>query len=567
MKFSEMPYTRPDKDEILPRLAQFTEQLKNARDFAAANEAFLAEDAYAAGVDTMFSIASVRHTIDTRDQFYIDESDYADETKPLLEEGISAWNRALLNSPFRAFLEKKYGNVVFLNAELDLKAFSPEIIPEMQRENALSTEYDKLVASAQIPFEGKFYTVAQMGPFMKDPDDSRRRAAWNAAGAWFSSQGERLDGIYDEMVRLRDAMGKKLGFGGYTELGYCRLSRNCYGRQEVEAFRDAVRRYVVPVADKIYRRQAERLGKSYPMDYADQALQFRSGNPTPQGTSEDILEQGRKFYHELSPETARFIDFMLDNELMDLLSKPGKAAGGYCTDFPVFKSPFIFANFNGTADDVETITHEAGHAFEVWSAENIVPSSCHWPSMEACEVHSMSMEFFAWPWEMGFFGPDTRKFYYSHLAGALTFIPYGTMVDHFQHIVYEQPDLTPAQRHEVWKQLSAVYMPWLKLDGAIPFFGEGRYWQRQLHIYHTPFYYIDYCLAQTMSLYFWAKSQKNFQAAWEQYYRYTKMAGTKTFTELLSAAGLPSPFVAETLRGVCRKAAEWLDNYDLTGIE
>ncbi len=567
MKFNEMPYERPDKDAILSRLAELTAQMSEAADFETAERVFLASDAYNAHIETLATLVSIRHSIDTRDEFYSDESDWWDETSPLLAEGGNAFQQALFASPFREQLEAKYGSVVFKNIELELKSFSPELVPDMQKENALVTEYDKLIASAQIEFEGNTYTAAQMGPFQQDPDDDRRRAAWNAVGGWFKSKQEELDRLYDELTRIRDGMGRKLGYDGYTELGYYRMVRNCYGAEEIERFRAAVRKYLVPVADKIRRAQAERLGVAYPMSYADQSLMFRSGNPTPVGTADDIVAQGRKFYHELSPETAAFIDHMLEDGMMDLLAKPGKQAGGYCTELPDYHTPFIFSNFNGTQGDVEVITHEAGHAFQNWTARDIVPYVCHWASMEASEVHSMSMEFFAWPWAEGFFGPDTKKFLYSHLAGALTFIPYGTLVDHFQHIVYERPDMTPAERVEVWKELSAQYMPWLRLDGEIPFFSDGRYWQRQIHIYQAPFYYIDYCLAQTMSLYFWSEIQKDLPTAWEQYYRYVKLAGTKTFTELLTAAGLPTPFDEDTLRGICENAAKWLDEFDLSGIE
>lgn len=178
----------------------------------------------------------------------------------------------------------------------------------------------------------------------------------------------------------------------------------------------------------------------------------------------------------------------------------------------------------------------------------------------------MSMEFFAWPWSEGFFGKDTRKFHYSHLASALTFIPYGTMVDHFQHVVYEQPELTPAQRHGVWKELLGVYMPWVRLDGEIPFYSEGEGWQRQHHIYSSPFYYIDYCLAQTVSLQFWAKLQEDLPSAWECYMAYTRQGGSRTFTGLLKNAGLESPFEESCLRGVCQAARRWLEDFDLTGI-
>ena len=334
----------------------------------------------------------------------------------------------------------------------------------------------------------------------------------------------------------------------------------------MEKFRAAVREYLVPVADKIYRQQAQRLGKEYPLSFADAALEFRSGNPRPQGSAQDVLDQGLKFYEELSPETAEFFHTMIDNELLDVLSKEGKAGGGYCTGIMDYEVPFIFANFNGTQGDVEVVTHEAGHAFAYWMNRKRVPSEQAWPSMEACEVHSMSMEFMAWPWAEGFFGEDARKFRYSHLAAALTFIPYGTMVDQFQHEVYANPDMTPAERHQVWKNLLRVYMPWMKLDGEIPFYAEGEGWQRQQHIYSSPFYYIDYCLAQTVALQFWAMSQKDFKDAWEHYMAYTVQGGSCTFVDLLKNAGLDTPFDENTLKGVCEVADQWLDSYDLTGI-
>ena len=455
---------------------------------------------------------------------------------------------------------------MFRNAEIELKTFSPEIIPELQQENDLTQAYEKLLASAQIPFEGKTYTISQMTPFKNDPDDARRLAAWKAEGQWYKDNQAELDSIYDRLVHLRDAMGKKLGYEGYTTLGYYRMGRNCYTKEDVERFRAAVVKYLVPVADQIYRDQAKRLGKEYPMSFADNALQFRSGNPKPAGTPEEILAQGKKFYDELSPETSAFFNTMLEGELLDVLSTEGKAGGGYCTGIPDYRVPFIFANFNGTQGDVEVVTHEAGHAFAYYMNRDRVPQSCAWPSMEACEVHSMSMEFFAWPWAEGFFGPDTRKFYYSHLSGALTFIPYGTMVDHFQHIVFEKPDMTPAQRHAVWHELLGVYMPWMKLDGDIPFYSEGEGWQRQHHIYSMPFYYIDYCLAQTVALQFWAKIQADRKDAWEHYMAYTMQGGSRVFTELLKNAGLDSPFDEACLRGVCEAASRWLDGFDLTGI-
>ena len=567
MKFKEMQYTRPDLAEVIARMQEITNQLKEAKSFEDADKAFLAFDKETRHIATMGTLSSIRHSIDTRDKFYDAEDTWWNNTMPQLQEYQQQWIEALLVSPFRSAFEEKYGSLIFVNAEIAKKAFSPEIIPEMQKENELTQSYDKLIASAQIPFEGGVYTISQMSPFKNDSDDARRLAAWKAEGLWYKDHQAELDRIYDELVKLRDAMGKKLGYEGYTTLGYYRMSRNCYTKEDVAAFRKAVVKYVVPVADEIYRRQAERIGKTYPMSFADNILEFRSGNPKPQGTPDDIVKAGTKFYDELSPETSRFFHTMLDGELMDLLSTEGKQAGGYCTSIPDHEVPFIFANFNGTQGDVEVITHEAGHAFAAWYNRDRVPMETVWPSMEGCEVHSMSMEFFGEGWADDFFGKDARKFLYSHLAGALTFIPYGTMVDHFQHIVYEKPEMTPAQRHAAWKELLGIYMPWVKLDGEIPFYSDGEGWQRQLHIYDNPFYYIDYCLAQTVSLQFWALLQEDRKTAWERYMAYTKQGGSRTFTELLAHAGLESPFDDACLRGVCEKAEKYLASYDLTGIE
>ena len=472
-----------------------------------------------------------------------------------------------MESPFRKDFEAEYGDLLFVKAEMEKKTFSPEIIEDLQRENELTSEYDDLIASAQIPFENGIYTLSQMEPFQDDLDDARRLAAWKAKGRWYKENQAKLDSIYDELVKLRDSMGKKLGYGGYTQLGYYRMERNCYTKEDVEKFRAAVQKYLVPVADSIMRAQAKRIGRPYPLSFADQSVEFRSGNPRPAGTAQDILEQGRKFYDELSPETSEFFRTMLDEELMDVLATEGKQAGGYENSLDYYERPFIFANFNGTKGDVEVVTHEAGHAFAYWMNRKRIPVEYAEPSSEACEVHSMSMEFFGWRNAEGFFGPDANKFRYSHLAAALTFIPYGTMVDHFQHIVYEKPDLTPAERHAEWKRLTGIYMPWLKLDGEIPFYSEGERWQAQGHIYEMPFYYIDYCLAQTVSLEFWAMIQKDEADAWKHYMAYTKQGGSRTFTGLLKHAGLKTPFEEDCLRTVCEAAKKWLDEFDLTGIE
>lgn len=566
--FSEIEYRRADLDEISKELEKLTERFIRAESFAEADGIFLEFEKQASVSDSLISVANIRHDINTADEYYEKEVNYYDEKTPELMESMQKWNMALLESPFRKEFSEKYNSIMFVNKELEIKSFSPAIIEEMQKENALSTEYDKLIAGARVEFEGKTYTLSQMSPFTQSADDERRKAAWKAVDRWFCGKREELDRIYDSMVGLRDAMGKKLGHPDYIELGYYRMMRNSYTKEDVERFREAVRKYIVPIAAGIKKAQAERISASYPMSYYEDALFFRSGNPKPDPSEPDeILKRGREFYHELSDETTKFIDELLDRGFLDVLSRDNKASGGYCTYLTEYKSPFIFANFNETSHDIEVITHEAGHAFASYLGGDIVPAESRWPTFEACEVHSMSMEFFSWPWAESFFSEDADKFRYNHLAGSLTFIPYGTLVDHYQHSVYEKPEMTPSERNAEWKRLAGIYLPWIRDDEELEFFSEGRYWQKQGHIFARPFYYIDYCLAQTVALQFWALIQENQEKAWEKYMAYSKKGGTMSFTDLLKHAGLGSPFEPGTLKAVAEKALGYLEEFDLSKIK
>lgn len=558
MKFSEMPYVRPDVESFRRQAEEYAARLLAAKTFEEADKAFREAEECEAHLNTMGNLCYIRHSVNTNDEFYNAEQDFFDENGPALEEAQLKVCKALLACPVRKELEEKYGTLLFTNLEMAERTFKPELIPDMQEENKLSTAYAQIIAKAKIPFRGEELTVSELGPYRESADDATRHEAWEATGRFYQAHEKEFDEIYDRLTALRTGMGRKLGYENYIPLGYDRMDRNSYTAKDVAAFRESVRKYIVPLADRLYRAQAERTGLPYPLSYRDSALSFRDGNPKPVGTSDDVLKNAQDFYHQLSPETSEFVDAMFRDELMDVLSRKGKEGGGYCTDLPDYKVPFVFANFNGTSSDVETMTHEFGHAFAGYSAKNVFPYEYTSPSLESCEIHSMTMEFFGWAWADKFYGPDAGKFRFSHLASAITFIPYGTMVDHFQHIVYENPDMTPEDRNEEWRKLTKIYMPWISLDD-LPFFGEGRYWQRQHHIFQSPFYYIDYCLAQTVALEFWAEMQKDYRAAFERYLKLVSMAGTRTFCGLVEGAGLENPFYGDALKTVAEAAGRWLE--------
>jgi len=558
MKFSQMPYVRPEFEETNEKLKSLCKAFREAKDAQECFAIYKEIDEYYSHVSSMFSIAYIRNTLDTTDEFYNNEREYMNKTQPKLMEVSQEIRLALLESPYRKDLENEWGTLMFDKFEMALKVFKPEIVEDLQEENRLSTEYDKLIASAQIEFDGKTLTLAELAPYHENADRTIREASMRARADWHMGHADRLDSLFDELVKVRTEIANKLGYENFIELGYYRMNRLCYDRNMVDKFRQAVVASIVPIVKRLKSEQAQRIGVDSITVY-DDAFEHPDGNAKPIGTADDIFAHGKKMYSELSTDTAEFMEFMLENELFDVLTRPGKSGGGYCATIDEYKSPFIFANFNGTSGDIDVLTHEAGHAFASFVTSDIYPSDLRDYTYETAEVHSMSMEFFTWPWMEGFFGDQTHKYRISHLSSAMTFIPYGSMVDHFQHYVYEKPDMTPKERNELWAKLEKEYRPYLEQEG-FPFYGEGRRWQAQRHIYMRPFYYIDYCLAQTMALAFWAEDQKDHEAAWDKYCRFVSLAGTKTFSDLVADAKLPSPFVSDTLKTVADAALEWLEN-------
>jgi len=540
MKFSEMPYKRVDEEQTKKAFEALIERSKASK---SAQEQFAVhQDMYKLmdDINTNATIASVRHSIDTTDEFYEKENDFYDSFSPVLTQYMNEYSKVLFESPYRAELEKKIGQVAFKNTELQLKSFDEKIIPLMQEENALVTRYEKLIATAKIPFEGEVYNLSLMRKFCTDADREKRKLAWKAVSDYFLSVTDEVDDIYDQMVKNRTAQARALGFDNYVELGYLRMQRNSYGQEDVEAFRRQVKESFVPFVTKIQKARREQIGVEKLKVY-DNDVYFKNGNPMPIGTPEEIMKAGQEMYQELSPETAEFMNFMMENELFDVLGRKTKRAGGYMTYIPNYKSPFIFANFNGTSSDVDVVTHECGHAFQGYVTREDEIQEHNDLTMETAEIHSMSMEYFTYGWMEKFFGDRKDDYLKMHLQDSATFIPYGCMVDEFQHIVYANPELTPAQRKETWKKLEETYRPWLDYDND-PFFANGGWWQRQSHIFASPFYYIDYVLASICAMQFKVWMDKDFKEAWEHYLQLCKLSVSDFYVPELKAVGLDSPF-------------------------
>ncbi|MBQ8447438.1 MAG: M3 family oligoendopeptidase [Clostridia bacterium] len=559
MKFTSLPYSRPDIGAVCSEIELLTEKLQKAESAEAQLEIIKEKEKLFSAFSTQATIASIRHTIDTRDEFYEKENDFFDENSPVLEEKAQEFMNAVLCSRFRAELEEKMGKLIFANMEIDKKTFSPEIIPLLQKENALTSEYQKLYATTTAELDGEVMPITKLSPYKQNPDRAVRKRAYEAEGNAFEGRREEFERIYSELVRVRTEIAKTLGYESFVPLAYDRLGRNCYNAEKVAAFREQIAKHVVPVVSEIKQVQKARIGVDALKIY-DDLFMFPDGNAKPEGTSEDILAAGKEMYEKLSPETREFIDFMYDGEFFDVLAKEGKAPGGYCTEIADYKAPFVFSNFNGTSGDVDVLTHEMGHAFAAYRAmRNVDIHDLQNPTMETCECHSMSMEFLTSPYHHLFFGESTPKYTLSHAEDSLIFIPYGCMVDEFQHIMYSRPELTPEERNEVWLSLEAKYRPHIDFD-SIPFYSRGAYWQRQLHIFMYPFYYIDYCMAQTISFEFFLLSNKDSDLAWQKYLAFVDKAGTATFEEIVKSTDLVLPYENGAIESIADELKVWLKN-------
>lgn len=556
MKFEEFEYKRPVIEDIKIKFESLLNDFQMSTSYEKQDLIMTQINRISNDFSTQSNLAYIRASINTNDLFYQDERAYIDEIQPMYQALETDYYQALVTSPFRPQLEDKWGIQLFLIAENAVKSFSPEIIPLLQEENKLSSEYSKLIASAQIPFDGKTLTLAQLAPYTESTNRAIRKVAVEASAAFYSNHEEILDTIYDQLVKIRHEIATTLGYENFVELAYIRMNRIDFNAEMVKNFRNQVREQILPIANRLYEQQACRIGVEK-LKFYDEAHKFPTGNPVPHGSAQWIIEQGQKMYEQLSPETNDFFHFMMDKNLMDLTAKTGKESGGYCTFIDNYQAPFIFSNFNGTAGDIDVLTHEAGHAFQVYSSRHIGIPEYSFPTYEAAEIHSMSMEFFTWPWMELFFNEEADRYKFSHLSSALLFLPYGVAVDEFQHIVYENPTMTPTERKSAWKKVEETYLPTRDYDG-IHYLESGNFWKQQSHIYEDPFYYIDYALAQICAFQFWDRSLKDFQQAWQDYLHLCKLGGSKSFTELIQAADLRSPFEEGCIESTIRPITDWL---------
>ncbi|QDH16298.1 M3 family oligoendopeptidase [Swingsia samuiensis] len=542
--FSDLSFSRPDEKCLQTRYALIEDLLDQGQ----REEGLKAFDQVRREYESWSSYVHLQFSRNTQDEQAKADQEYADKLTPIALDYEIKTKKRLLSDADRSGLERILTPHVVKLWEADVTTFDARIAQDIEEESRLTAEYTALLASAQIEFDGKTLNLSGLVPYLQSLDRDVRHAAARARWAFFEENGEKLDYIYAQLVTLRDRMAQTLGFENYIELGYRRMRRTDYGPKKVASFRERILKSVTPFIAALLEQRRLRMGWDKVRAW-DEDLIDPKGNPAPGGDHDFLVKSAEDMFKALDPEKelSDFYIQMRDLGYLDLQNREGKAGGGFCTSFPTVGSPYIFANFNGTHNDIGVFTHEMGHAFQNWKSRDLTWIDQLWPTMESAEIHSMSLEFLTWPQIDLLIEKDAGERYRQmHLIDSLAFFPYGACVDHFQHEVYAHPEMTAQERHQTWARLEKMYMPWRDW-GDLAYPSKGARWQAQLHIYRLPFYYIDYALAQCCALQFWLQSRVDMSEAFERYRQLCAEGGSKPFSELVKDAGLISPFEEEAL--------------------
>ncbi|MCO4770214.1 MAG: M3 family oligoendopeptidase [Deltaproteobacteria bacterium] len=550
MQFADVAPSEPDLDSLRPQVAALHARLASD----AVDDVITDWNALRAPVKSWLAWVNLRYRQDTRDEGIAEEKKRRDAFEAGWEQEELALHQAILNLPAES--TESVPPQAMAKWTTAVSATNPAVKDERQRENELIAEYVKLMGGASFDLDGTQHDLVTIGGPATSADRATREKAARAKWTWFDANRAELDRIYDDLVTLRSGIASKLGHRDFVETGYLRMSRVDYGPADVARFREAVRTHIVPLCSALRERQAAAHGIDKVMLW-DEAVLEPGGNPEPVPVDQ-MLAAGTDAFARLDPQVAAFFDGMVNDGWIDLPARPGKSPGGFCTYLSEQRRPFVFCNATGVERDVRTLVHEVGHAFQKEASSAIaLPELLH-GTLESSEIHSMALEFLAWPVMDAWFGEAADRYRRNHLARAVLFLPYGLLVDEFQHEVYSTPESGPAGRHAMNLALQRSWLP-DRDTGDLPHLDVGGFWQVQRHIYAYPFYYIDYCLAQTVALQFWSLAQEDQADAMERYVALCERGGSLPFQALVRTTDLDSPFDDGVVQGVAERVAKALN--------
>jgi M3 family oligoendopeptidase len=561
--FSQFIYERPDEETLLEAGRCVTERLRQAGSAAEAEGILRDMNRLRESYQTFAVLAEIRYTMDTGDLFYREEQQFFDRFNPLWEEVVNDFDRAVSQLPFREELIPVMGELFFTLADFSSQIDVETIKDELIVENRLSSRYTLLLASALLPDPGQIgstITLAEAARRGYSPDRKARHLYAGLRNDFFNSKQAELDSLFDDLTACRHTIARKQGFPSFTAIGYNRMQRTSYGREETAGFRDSVHQFIVPLVSRLREQQRRRL-KLDRLCLYDEDIPFPGAFSAVPGGSRELVDGFGRIFGSLSAETDEFYHSLTEHQMMDTELRKGKISGAYSNFLPEWKLPFVFLSYNNNNRAVRTFAHECGHAFQYWLCRDEDIPSHREGSSDIAEIHSLSMEYLLWPYMDELLADSAADYRFEHLLSALSFLPYGAAVDEFQHQIYDHPHISAVERRRLWSDLEQKYLPFRQYDG-MDFYDSGGFWQTQTHIFKWPFYYIDYALAQVCALQFFEKAEEDHASSWKQYMKLCRMGGRFSFNTVLSRCGLKSPFEADTIKNITSSAEAWLDNYE-----
>jgi oligoendopeptidase F len=485
---------------------------------------------------------------------------FVENVDPKIKPLAFEMQKKFLACPHRAGLSEPRFEILGRDWKADVDIFRDENIPLETQCTKLVVDYDKLCGQMMVKFRGGEYTMQQMARFLEDPDRPTRQQSWEAVATRRMADQKEIESIFDKLLPLRQKIAANAGFGDFRAYAWLQRKRFDYSPDDCLRFADAIADSCVPVVLELNRRRAADLGveKLRPWDLDVDVLSRPALRPFSQDQTPLLLSKTRAVFQRLSPELAADFDALSANKNLDLDSRKGKQPGGYQCSLLQSRQPFIFMNAAGLQRDVETLLHEGGHAFHFLAACRNEPLVFLLQApLEFCEVASMSMELLGCEhMDIFYDAPQAARAKRKQIEGIIRFLPWMATIDCFQHWIYTHPGHTSDERTTYWQSLLDRFgggVDWSGYEDA-----RRALWQRQLHLFHHPFYYIEYGIAQLGALQVWVKSKVNPRQALANYRAALNLGGTRPLPELFAAAGIRFDFSAQTLRPLMETMAEEL---------
>ena len=483
-----------------------------------------------------YVVSYVDMTSDTANEEY--EKRYLtflDNIMPVTEQRNFAVKQKIVGSPALGELGPDY-EVLLRNIRGEVALFREENVPLQMEDLKLGQEYEKISGNETAEFQGQTYTLTQLRPFLEEPDRTVREGAWRARAEVRLADAPAFDEIFDKMYELRQQIARNAGFDNYRDYKFRDYKRFDYTPEDCEAFHAAIEKHIVPFMVRERERRRKLLGVESIRPWDTEVDPEGNAPLRPYETVDQLKERGLRVVNQVDPQFGGFLKTMIDEGLLDLENRPGKAPGAYCMSFADSRVPYIHMNAVGIKDDVDTLLHEGGHAFHYFLARELPLHSYHFAGMEFEEVGSMSMELLARPYLSEFYTQEELdRLLDDQLRHALSGMPWIAMLDAFQHWVYTTEDHGHEARRAKWREIEQRFRPDMDWTGLEEYRDVG--WQ-YLHVFVVPFYYIEYGIAQLAALQVWLRSLEDESGAIEAYKRGLSLGGSRPLPELFEAAGL-----------------------------